>query len=360
MNALTRSILSLVPGLPWGRASAAGRVFAGLFYLWGVVMTLNAGRLARLEGAERAGLLAALAAVYAAAVALPALAGAGKGRFAARFEARGAAMAGFAAILVVVSAAVLAPILTDYAPDAFDDPAGTRLLAPSTEHPLGTDRIGRDVWTRVLYGARASLGIGVLSVLLSVILALALGCGAALAGGWVDDVIARLTDGMLAFPRQLFVLTLVAFFTNSVALLVVAIAVTSWMRIARLVRAEILRLAETEFVKAASATGASAFRVLTRHILPNALGPVIVAATLNVGAVILLESYLSFLGLGVQPPTPSWGAMVFEGRDVLLDAWWVSAFPAVAITACVVAFNVLGDGLRDALDTRSVARRTGA
>jgi peptide/nickel transport system permease protein len=162
---------------------------------------------------------------------------------------------------------------------------------------------------------------------------------------------------MLSFPRQLFVLTVVAFFTNSIPLLVFAIAATSWMRIARLVRGEVIRLREAEFSRAALATGVSQARLLFRHILPNALGPTIVAATLLVGAVVLLEAYISFLGLGVQPPAPSWGAMVFEARDALVGAWWVPMFPAAAITICVVAFNLVGDGLRDALDVRLPAPR---
>jgi peptide/nickel transport system permease protein len=169
----------------------------------------------------------------------------------------------------------------------------------------------------------------------------------------VDDLLMRLVAGLLSFPRLLFVLTLVALFSNSFFLLIGVISATGWMGVARLVRGEVLRLKEREFIQAAVATGMGRARLLVRHLMPNALGPVVVAATLNVGLVILLESYLSFLGLGVQPPAPSWGAMVFDGREVLVAAWWVSAFPALAIVLAVVACNLMGDGLRDAFDTRA-------
>jgi len=343
-----------------GRRSRGGtaRVLAAAFYAWTLILVVGAGKLAAIGGSERAGILMAWAALYAGAVLVPLSHRAtGGGRFRARFDARPAAVIGFALVLALLSVGLLAPLLAGYEPTAFENPAQTRFAAPSDEHPLGTDRLGRDVFARLAFGARASLGIGVVAVLLSVVIALVLGALAAMAGSrLVDDVISRVTDGMLAFPRQLFVLTVVAFFTNSTGMLVAAIALTSWMRIARIVRGEMLRLKETEFVRAAASTGASTPRIVLRHVLPNALGPVIVAGTLNVGAVILLESYLSFLGLGVQPPAPSWGAMVFEGRDALTSAWWVSAAPAAAITVAVVAFNLVGDGLRDALDVRAPAK----
>jgi peptide/nickel transport system permease protein len=191
------------------------------------------------------------------------------------------------------------------------------------------------------------------SVALAVLLGLLVGVTAGYAGGLVDDVLMRVVDGLLSFPRLLLVLTLVALFSNSFVLLVVVISATGWMGVARLVRGEIIRLKRREFVQAAVATGLGGARVVVRHLLPNSVGPVIVAAALNVGAVILLESYLSFLGLGLQPPAPSWGAMVYDGREVLLEAWWVSAFPALAIVMAVVACNLMGDGLRGALDTKT-------
>jgi peptide/nickel transport system permease protein len=273
--------------------------------------------------------------------------------FERRLSANRAAVWGLGVVLVMMCASLLAPLLAPGVdPVEATDPVATRYQSPSGEHLLGTDRFGRDIWARVLYGARTSMGIAVTAVLLSSLLGTAYGAASGFASRRVDDTMMRVVDGLLAFPRLVLVLTLVALFSNSVALLVVAIAATGWMGAARLVRAEVLRLKERDFVHAAVATGIGQVRLVARHLLPNAAGPVIVAATLNVGGVILLESYLSFLGLGVQPPGPSWGSMVYEGRDVLVDAWWVAAFPAMTITLAVVAFNLMGDGLRDALETR--------
>jgi peptide/nickel transport system permease protein len=171
-------------------------------------------------------------------------------------------------------------------------------------------------------------------------------------GGRADDIAMRIVDGLLAFPRLLLLLTLVAFFANSLWLVVLVLAGTGWMGVARLVRADVLSLKERDFVQAAVASGIGHGRIVWRHLIPNTLGTVVVAATLRFAVIVLLESYLSFLGLGVQPPTPSWGSMVFEGRDVLLSAWWTSAFPGLAIVLAVVSCNLLGDGLRDALDVR--------
>lgn len=249
-------------------------------------------------------------------------------------------------------AAALAPLLAAVDPLAIENAAETRFQAPSGQHLLGTDRFGRDIWARLLFGARASLGVGIVSVALAVLFGTLFGAVSGLSGRRLDDAMMRIVDGLLAFPRLLLVLVLVALFSSSYGLLIVVIASTGWMGIARLVRGEVLRLRQRDFVTAAVAGGVGRTRLVLKHLLPNAAGPVIVAATLNIGAVILLESYLSFLGLGVQLPTPSWGAMVFEGRDALSIAWWVPAFPAIAITISVVAFNAIGDGLRDALERR--------
>ncbi|MEJ2721206.1 MAG: ABC transporter permease, partial [bacterium] len=255
--------------------------------------------------------------------------------------------------LLFVCAALLAPLLAPYAPSVQTHPARERYQPPSSDHLMGTDKFGRDVFSRVLYGSRVSLAVGVAAVILASIFGMLYGAFAGYAGGWVDDLSMRVVDGLLAFPRLLLLLTLLALFTNSFVLVIVVLSATGWMGVARLVRAEVLSLKEREFVQAAVATGVGHARIIWRHLIPNALGPVIVAATLRIGLVILLESYLSFLGLGVQPPTPSWGSMVFEGREVLLSAWWVSAFPGLAIVAVVVSCNVLGDGLRDAVNVRA-------
>ncbi len=270
-----------------------------------------------------------------------------------RFRANRMGVLGLIVFLMFACVALLAPMLAPYVPSAQTDPAHERYQPPSIEHPMGTDKFGRDVFSRVLYGTRVSLTVGVAAVFLAAIFGMLYGAFAGYAGGWLDDFCMRVVDGLLAFPRLLLLLTLLAVFANSFLLVVAVLAATGWMGVARLVRAEVLSLKEREFVQAAVATGAGRARIIWRHLIPNALGPVIVAATLRVGLVILLESYLSFLGLGVQPPTPTWGAMVFEGRDVLLSAWWVSAFPGLAIVMTVVSCNLLGDGLRDAVDVKT-------
>jgi ABC-type dipeptide/oligopeptide/nickel transport system permease subunit len=332
-------------------------VFAAAFYAYGAVVLFRLPALADSWGdGGGVAVVGAWAVLYAAAVGLARVARApqrrGLGRFDRRLRANAAAVVGLSVVLGIVCVATLAPILGTTDPAETLDPAQTRYQGPSSEHPMGTDKLGRDVWSRVLYGARTSLGVAFAAVLLAALFGVAYGAVAGFAGRRLDDAMMRVVDGLLAFPRLVFVLTLVALFPNSLALLIFAIAATGWMGVARLVRGEILRLKDRDFVQAAVATGLGRGRLVARHLLPNAAGPVIVSTTLSVGGVILLESYLSFLGLGVQPPLPSWGGMVFDGREMLLDAWWVAAFPALAITVVVVAFNLLGDGLRDAMETR--------
>ena len=225
---------------------------------------------------------------------------------------------------------------------------------PSAEHPFGTDQLSRDVLSRVVSGARISLAVAALAVALSVTLGAAVGLVAGYWGGAVDAALMRLVDGSLAVPR-LFILLLVLALPERVplAMLIVLIGATGWFTTSRLVRAEVLRLRTETFVQAAEALGASRRRVIFRHLLVNAAGPLLVTATLGVGDVILLEAGLSFLGLGVQPPTPSWGGMIMDGRPVLESAPWVGVFPGLAITLTVLATNLVGDALRDALDPRS-------
>jgi peptide/nickel transport system permease protein len=269
----------------------------------------------------------------------------------ARFRRNRMAVFGLFVLIAFCFVALLAPVIAPADPAA--QAAAEKYKPPSREHPLGTDRLGRDLFSRTVYGARVSLAVGVCAVLIASLLGLVLGSFSGYVGGWFDALAMRIVDGLLAFPRLLLVLTLLAFFANSVWVVITLLGATGWMSASRLVRGEVLRLKNSEFVHAAIATGASRRRIVLRHLIPNAIGPLIVTATLRIGTIVLLEAYLSFLGLGVQPPTPSWGAMVFDGRDVLLSAWWVSAFPGLAIVLTVVACKLVGDGLRDAVDVRT-------
>jgi peptide/nickel transport system permease protein len=275
-----------------------------------------------------------------------------RSRFRARFAANRAALAGLAMLAVLVALVVLAPVISTDPAEIGD---GIRYATPDASHPLGTDRLGRDVWARVVHGGRATLALAIVSVGLAMIAGIAVGATAGIAGRRADEALMRVVDGMLAFPRILLLLTVAALAAPGVLTLGIALAATGWMGIARIVRTEVRRLREREFVEAAIAAGVGRMGLVWRHLLPNTMGPVLVAATLNAGTVILLESSLSFLGLGVQPPAPSWGAMVFEGRDALQTAWWVSAAPAVAITMAAVGFNLVGDGLRDAFNARATS-----
>ena len=268
----------------------------------------------------------------------------------ARFRRNPLAMAGAITVLVLYLIAILAPVLTPYDPVSHGDLPQMRHQAPSKDHPLGTDKFGRDVLTRVVYGSRISLTVSLLAVVLAVILGSIIGAVAGYTGGLVDAVLMRIVDALISIPRLFLLLTCIALFSRSLLLVTVLLGATGWMGTARLVRAQILSLKSREFISAAEALGAGSRRIILRHLIPNALTVIIVSATLRIGLIILVEAALSFLGLGVPPPTPSWGMMVYEGREVLLDAWWVSTFPGLAIVVTVVAYNLLGDGLRDSFD----------
>lgn len=269
-----------------------------------------------------------------------------------QFKKNRMATLGLCCMLLLYLIALLAPVIAPFDPNAQEDIVATRYLSPSTEHPMGTDKFGRDILSRVIYGSRISLSIGFIAVGISVTLGSLVGAVAGYLGGRADNVIMRVVDMLLSFPRLVLVITVVALFTPSIFLLVAVLGATGWMGTSRIVRGQVIALREQEFVQAVKALGLKGWRVLLYHMLPNTMAPIIVSATLGIGNTILLEAGLSFLGLGVQPPTPSWGSIINDGRGVLLDAWWISTFPGLAIVVTVICFNLLGDGLRDALDPR--------
>jgi peptide/nickel transport system permease protein len=263
---------------------------------------------------------------------------------------------GFIVLLSFVVCAVVAPLVTSGDPAAQRDIVATRFVPPLSRdvhgafHPIGTDRFGRDVWTRLVYGARISMGVGTLAVLVSLILGVVVGAVAGFWPGPISITLLALTDFALALPRVVLLLLLAALWQPSTLLVIAVLGLTGWMGIARLVHGEVRSLAARPFVEGAVAVGARRLRILSRHILPNALTPVIVAAALGVGNAIVLEAGLSYLGLGVQAPTPSWGNMITSGSDTLVNAPWVAIAPGVALVLVVVACTLLGDAVRDVLD----------
>jgi len=267
-----------------------------------------------------------------------------------QFRRNHLAIAGGVVVVLLGLAALLAPVLAPYDPSAYN--VKQILLSPSPAHWLGTDQIGRDVLSRMLYGARISMSVGFVSVGIAVVIGTLIGTLAAYYGGRTDELLMRFVDLMLNFPRFFLLLTLIAFLRPSIFVIMAVIGFTGWMGLARLVRSEILSLKEREFVLSARGLGARDRRIMFRHILPNSLVPILVSATLGVAGAILAESGLSFLGLGVQPPTPSWGNILIDGKANIEIAWWLSVFPGMAILVTVLAYNLLGEGLRDALDPR--------
>jgi peptide/nickel transport system permease protein len=260
------------------------------------------------------------------------------------------ALVGGVIVLVFCVLALGAPLIAPYAPEA--QTLAQRNRPPAWEHLMGTDALGRDILSRAIWASRVSLAIGIISVLLSAFLSTLVGAIAGYAGGWIDNVLMRLTDAFLAFPTLFLMIAIVAAFGSHLPVLIGVLGLTAWQTGARVVRGEVLSLRSREFVHAARGLGASDARIVVRHILPNLLAVVIVSATIRVALNILLEVGLSYLGLGVQSPLASWGNMVAEGKSVLRAAWWVSAFPGVFIVLTVMAFNLLGDGLRDVTDPR--------
>lgn len=260
------------------------------------------------------------------------------------------ACCGAVVVGILVAIAVLAPALSPWDPNKTDM---KRILeGPSTKHWLGTDQIGRDVLSRLLYGSRISLAVGFVSVGIAVLIGIVLGAAAGYHGGIVDAFIMRLVDLMLVFPRFFLLLAVLAFLKPSIWTIMAVIGLTGWMGVTRLVRAEFLALREREFVIWSESIGAGALRVIFKHILPNALAPVLVAMTLGIPAAILTESGLSFLGLGVQPPYATWGNILNDGKDLITYAWWLTLYPGLAILVTVLSYNLMGEGIRDALDPR--------
>ncbi len=257
------------------------------------------------------------------------------------------ALASALVFAAVAAACVLAPLLAPYPFDAIDLDALRQ--APSLHHLMGTDDLGRDVFTRVLYGGRVSILIGVLSALVGTGVGTAVGAAAGFRGGWIDNALMRMTDVAYAIPTLPLLIVLSAFAGATVTSIVLIIGLLSWMATARVVRSDVLSIRETPYVEAARSLGMSPMRVVVRHVLPNAAGPIIVAATLAVGNGIMVESALSFLGLGVQPPTPTWGNMLMDAQATMATKPWLTLFPGLAILVVVLAVNFVGDGMRDAL-----------
>ena len=273
-----------------------------------------------------------------------------------------AAVASVVVLAIIASMALLAPVLSQYSFDAQDYdhvscspdwwPDPDVLCTAGGTHWFGTDTVGRDLFVRVLYGARVSISVGLIATLVSLVIGVLYGAAAGYAGGWIDTVMMRFVDVLYSVPYIFFVIILMTIFKRNIYLLFVAIGAVEWLTMSRIVRGLTLSLKQKEFVEAARAGGVSAMGIIRRHIIPNVLGPVVVYVTLTVPAAILAESFLSFLGLGIQEPLTSWGVLISEGKDQMETAPWLLIFPALFMAATLFCFNFIGDGLRDALDPK--------
>ncbi len=280
-----------------------------------------------------------------------------RGIFWRRFSRNSLAVAGGVIVLLLFIVAVLAPVVSPYDPNAID--RHHVLMPPDIHHPLGTDDLGRDVLSRMIWGARISLAVGFVAVGIATAIGMMLGALSGYYGSWTDRVIMRFIDIMLSIPTFFLILAVIAFIGSSIWNIMVVIGLTHWMGVARLVRAEFLSLKEREFVLAARAIGASDLRIIFRHVMINSMAPVLVSAVLGIAGAVLVESSLSFLGIGVQPPTPSWGNILTLGKDNIEIAWWLSVFPGLAILITVLGYNLLGEGIRDSIDPRLWDRERG-
>ncbi|TGQ78678.1 ABC transporter permease [bacterium M00.F.Ca.ET.141.01.1.1] len=269
-----------------------------------------------------------------------------------RFSANRLAFVGLLIIIALLLVAALAGVLAPYSP-TFGDLKNARLLAPSAQHWFGTDDLGRDIYSRILYGSRWTLYVVVLVAIIAAPIGLLVGTVAGYAGGWTDAILMRVTDIFLAFPKLVLALAFVAALGPGIENAVLAIAITSWPPYARIARAETLTVRNSDYIKAVQLMGASPFRIVLRHIMPLCISSLIIRVTLDMAGIILTAAGLGFLGLGAQPPLPEWGTMIASGRRFILDQWWVAGAPGFAILIVSLGFNLLGDGLRDALDPRS-------
>jgi peptide/nickel transport system permease protein len=267
-----------------------------------------------------------------------------------RFKKNRLAVAGGIIVLALFIIAVFAPLISPYNPNDID--RAQILEPPGFKHPLGTDDLGRDVLSRMIWGARISLSVGFVAVGIATVIGMILGALSGYYGGWTERIVMRFIDIMLSIPTFFLILAVIAFIGPSIWNIMIIIGLTSWMGVARLLRAEFLSLKEREYVLAAKAVGASDIRIIFRHIMLNSMSPVLVSAVLGVAGAVLVESALSFLGIGVQPPTPSWGNILTLGKDNIQIAWWLSVFPGLAILITVLGYNLLGEGIRDSIDPR--------
>ena len=267
-----------------------------------------------------------------------------------RFSKNKLAVAGGIIVGFLFFVAVSAPLISPYNPDDID--RKHILVSPNIQHPFGTDDLGRDVLSRMIWGAGISLKVGFVAVGIATIIGLFFGALAGYYGGWTERIIMRFIDIMLTIPTFFLILAVIAFIEPSIWNIMIVIGLTGWMGVARLVRAEFLSIKQREYVLAAKALGASDFRIIFRHILINSMAPVLVSAVLGIAGAVLVESALSFLGIGVQPPTPSWGNILTLGKDIIEIAWWLSVFPGLAFLITVLGYNLLGEGIRDSIDPR--------
>ena len=267
-----------------------------------------------------------------------------------RFKTNRLAVAGGIIVLALFFIAIFAPLVSPYNPNDID--RKHVLDPPGMKHPFGTDDLGRDILSRMIWGARISLSVGFVAVGIATIIGMIVGALSGYYGGWTDRIMMRFIDIMLTIPTFFLILAVIAFIGAGIWNIMIVIGVTSWMGVARLVRAEFLSIRQREYVLAAKALGASDFRIIFRHIMINSMAPVLVSAVLGIAGAVLVESALSFLGIGIQPPTPSWGNILTLGKDNIEIAWWLSVFPGLAILITVLGYNLLGEGIRDSIDPR--------